>query len=199
MGAYCSGGSASERILLLRRVPRGLCTGFLIRNSLMSVIFLPVILGPEMAMPVFLWAPGVFGSFRWKTPMPIKFLVLGAGFLGGAGGGKCCGSPDPRQGPESPFSGKEGFGVQKTPISPSFCKGSFLSRKPLFCVREHLKIGIFGPKSPFSSPFFQGDGKWGFWAAPPDPPESPETGNPENAIFETKNWTFGGVPSNPFK
>ena len=29
-------------------------------------------------------------------------------------------------------------------------------------------------------------------ATPPDPLQSPETGNPENAIFETKKWTFGG-------
>ena len=30
---------------------------------------------------------------------------------------------------------------------------------------------------------------------PPDPLQSPETGNPENAIFETKTWTFGGGPT----
>ena len=33
----------------------------------MSVIFPPTILGPEMAAPI-LWAPGIFGSFCWKTP-----------------------------------------------------------------------------------------------------------------------------------
>ena len=34
---------------------------------------------------------------------------------------------------------------------------------------------------------------------PPDPLQSPETGNPENTIFETKKWTFGGSPLDPFK
>ena len=44
-------------------------------------------------------------------------------------------SPDHRQGPESPFSGKEGFGVQEPP-SPSALrragKGSFRSKNPHF-------------------------------------------------------------------
>ena len=34
---------------------------------------------------------------------------------------------------------------------------------------------------------------------PPDPLQSPETGNPENTIFETKKWTFEVSPSDPFK
>ena len=35
--------------------------------------------GPEMAAPV-LWAPGILGFFlQEKTPMPIKFLLLGGG------------------------------------------------------------------------------------------------------------------------
>ena len=50
-----------------------------------------VILGPEMAAPI-LWAPGIFCSFCWNIPMPIKFLVLGGGgavgFLQGGGGGE---------------------------------------------------------------------------------------------------------------
>ena len=44
----------------------------------MSVVFLPVILGPEMAAP-FLWAPGIFWFFLLENPMHIKFLVLGGG------------------------------------------------------------------------------------------------------------------------
>ena len=52
---------------------------------LMSVIFPPGILGPEMAAPI-LWPPGNF----WFLLSPIKFLVLGGGlgFLleGGRGG-----------------------------------------------------------------------------------------------------------------
>ena len=60
-------------------------------KSLMSVIFLPAILEPEMAAPI-LWVPGIFGSFCWKTPMPIEFLVLGGvvGFFEGGSGN--CGS-----------------------------------------------------------------------------------------------------------
>ena len=50
----------------------------------MSLIFPPAILGAEMAEPI-AWAPGFFGSFCWKTPMPIKFLVL----RGGGEGVKC--------------------------------------------------------------------------------------------------------------
>ena len=49
----------------------------------MSVIFPPVILGPEMAAPV-LWAPGIFLVLSAGNPMPIKFLV----FFGGGGTAK---------------------------------------------------------------------------------------------------------------
>ena len=64
-----------------------------IREILMSVLFPPATLGPEMAAPI-LWAPGIFGSFCRKTPMPIKFLFLGGGGGGVSGrfqkgGGKC--------------------------------------------------------------------------------------------------------------
>ena len=60
----------------------------------MSAIFLRAILRPEIAAPI-LWAPGIFGSFCWKAPMPIKYLLLakggvGSGFVferGGGGGG----------------------------------------------------------------------------------------------------------------
>ena len=38
----------------------------LIRKSLISVIFPPAFLGPEMAAPI-LWAPGIFWLFCWKT------------------------------------------------------------------------------------------------------------------------------------
>ena len=54
----------------------------------MSMKFPPAILGPEMAAPV-LWAPGIFGSFCWKTPMPIKFPPFrggGRGFFWKGGG-----------------------------------------------------------------------------------------------------------------
>ena len=44
----------------------------------MSVIFPPATLRPEMAVLI-LWAPGVFGSFCWKTPMPTKIPRFGGG------------------------------------------------------------------------------------------------------------------------
>ena len=53
-----------------------------LRKSLMSVIFLPVILRLETAAPIFGPRLAFFGPFCWKSPMPIKFLVLGGG--GGA-------------------------------------------------------------------------------------------------------------------
>ena len=45
-------------------------------------------LGLEMAAPI-LWAPGIFGSFCRKPPLPIKFLVFWGGgilFFGEGGG-----------------------------------------------------------------------------------------------------------------
>ena len=54
----------------------------------MSVIFLPAILGRKW-MRQFYGHLASFGSFCWKTPMPIKILVLGGlgCFWKGAGGG----------------------------------------------------------------------------------------------------------------
>ena len=58
-------------------------SGCRFRENLMSVIFLPPILGPA------LWAPGIFGFLlleNLKTCIPINFLVLGGGlFCWGAG------------------------------------------------------------------------------------------------------------------
>ena len=55
----------------------------------MSAIFPPVILGPEMAVPM-LWAPGILWFFlQEKTLHPIKFLTLGGVFWDLGGGGKC--------------------------------------------------------------------------------------------------------------
>ena len=55
------------------------------RKIIASVIFPHAILGPEMAAPI-LWAPGIFCSFCWKTPMPVKFCVLGVGRVLGFSG-----------------------------------------------------------------------------------------------------------------
>ena len=58
------------------------------RKSVVSIKFPPVILGPEMAAPIYVRL-AFFRSFCWKTPMPIKFFLLGGfwGFLEGGGGG----------------------------------------------------------------------------------------------------------------
>ena len=58
-----------------------------------------------------------------------------------------CDSPDPRQGPESPFPGKEGFGVQKPPFSLALTRpgkgGVFCQKIPIFPVFPCRKKGIF--------------------------------------------------------
>ena len=41
----------------------------------MSIKFPPVILGPEMAVPI-LWAPDIFGFFLLENPHAHKFLLL---------------------------------------------------------------------------------------------------------------------------
>ena len=58
----------------------------MIRKILVSVKFLPAILGPEMAVPI-LWTPGKMRSFCRKKNL--KFLLLGGGggILGLRGGG----------------------------------------------------------------------------------------------------------------
>ena len=84
-------------------------------------------------------------------------------------------SPDPRQGPESPFPGKEGFGVQKLPFPLVLEKGGFCQKIPFFLQGNTSKMGIFGPKTPFSG-LCKGEGKWGFL--------DPET------LFSRK-WGFG--------
>ena len=49
----------------------------------MSIKFLPVILGPEMAAPI-LWAPGIFGLFLLENPHAHKIPPFrgGGGVLG---------------------------------------------------------------------------------------------------------------------
>ena len=56
------------------------------------------------------------------------------------------GFPDPRQGPESPFPEKEGFGVQKPPFPFALMQAgerSFLSENPQFPVAPWRKKGTF--------------------------------------------------------
>ena len=49
---------------------------------MISIKYLPVILGLEMAAPI-LWAPGIFGFFLLENPHAHDFLLLGGG--GGRG------------------------------------------------------------------------------------------------------------------
>ena len=83
------------------------------------------------------------GNFDWGTKnstVPSShqndcmqlFLFLGNSFWD---------SPDPRQGPESQFSGKEGCGVQQPPVPLVLEKGVFLPENPLFSTREHIENG----------------------------------------------------------
>ena len=62
-----------------------------IRKSLMSVIFPPAILGPEMAAPI-LWVPGSFVFFLQENLHAHKIPRFRAGVLGfiGEGGGWKC-------------------------------------------------------------------------------------------------------------
>ena len=58
------------------------------QKSVMSTKFPPVILGPEMAVPI-LWAPGILGFFLLENPHAHKIPPFGCwGFLEG-GGWKC--------------------------------------------------------------------------------------------------------------
>ena len=76
---------------------------------------------------------------------------------------KRCDSPDPRHGPEPPFSGKGGFGVQKPPFPSALTragKGIFRSKNPHFrCVPLQKKVT--------ENSLFQDEGKWGFWTPKP--------------------------------
>ena len=52
--------------------------------------------------------------------------------------------PDPRQGPESPFPGKEGFGVQKLPFPLVLEKEFSVEKIPFFFYKgTHRKWGFF--------------------------------------------------------
>ena len=74
-------------------------------------------------------------------------------------------SPNPRQGPESPFPGKEGFGVHKPPFpvalkkagkgsfrSNPFCMCSLAEKRGFFDRKlpfpEGGEMGVFGPRNP---------------------------------------------------
>ena len=54
----------------------------------MTIIFAPASLGPEMAAPLY-GRLAYFGSFWWKIPMLIKFLIFGGGGSVWKGGWKC--------------------------------------------------------------------------------------------------------------
>ena len=61
---------------------RVFCSALFRKKSLMSVIFPPAILGPEMAARI-LWAPRIFSFFVLENPHAHKILPFGGGgFLG---------------------------------------------------------------------------------------------------------------------
>ena len=63
------------------------------------------------------------------------------------------GFPRPQTGPEPPFSGKEGFGVQKPPLSLVLEKGVFYQKIPFFFLRGNTaEMGIFWPKNSLFQP-----------------------------------------------
>ena len=84
--------------------------------------------------------------------------------------------PWPQTGPESPFSGKEGFGVQKFPFPLSLEKGVFGQKSPLFCKGTQRKWGFLDQKLPFPARV-RAEGNGGL---------DPET------LFSRK-WGFGDV------
>ena len=62
-------------------------TGALVRKSVVSIKFPPVILGPEMAAPI-LWAPGIVGlfllekkSFFRRGGGSANFILMGVGIF----------------------------------------------------------------------------------------------------------------------
>ena len=68
-----------------------------------------------MAAPI-LWAPDIFwGSFCWKTPMPIKFLLLG-------GGGVCWGFLEGRVEVPILFSFRDTKGTPKNFFDKDFAE-----------------------------------------------------------------------------
>ena len=86
-------------------------------------------------------------------------------------------SPDPRQVPESPFPGKEGFGVQKPPFpSPSHGPENGVEKSPFPLCSLAEKRGFFDRKLPFPG--------WGF--------------GPRNPLFQEMGIRalsgVGGIP-----
>ena len=88
---------------------------------------------------------------------------------------QACDSPDPRQGPESPFPGKEDFGVQKTPIPSPLQrveKGVSVQKSPFSMCSLVEKKGILRQKTPFS----RTRGNGGFWTPKPSFPGNGDSG-----------------------
>ena len=110
----------------------------------MSVIFLPATLGPEMAAPI-LWAPGIFGSFCWKTPMPIKFLVL---WGGGWRRGKCQFDFLCARGWDQPFCSLFGAGGKERILFQAACSQAHLETLDLSPPDFRTPTGPHLPREP---------------------------------------------------
>ena len=113
-----------------------------------------------------------YGGQNWKIG---KMTILGWD------------SPDPRQGPASPFPGK----------------GSFLSKNPLFSTRgTHRKWGFLDRKLPFPG-LVRARGNGGFWTPKPSFPgngdSSPCLGSGESQNFGVKKCLLWESPLEPFQ
>ena len=90
-------------------------------------------------------------------------------------GSKAGSSSDGAVGLKSPFSGKEGFGVQKTHF-PSFWKREFSHKKSLFLYKgTHKKWGFLDRKLPFPA-FVRARGNGGLWTPKPSFPGNGDSG-----------------------
>ena len=85
-----------------------------------------------------------------------------------------CDSPDPDR-PQSPFSGKEGFGVQKFPFPLSLEKGVFGQKSPFFCKGTQRKWAFLDQKLPFPARV-RAEGNVGFGTPKPSFPENGDSG-----------------------
>ena len=98
-----------------------------------------------MAAPI-LWAPGIFGFFlQEKTPMPIKFLLLGGGFWAFLEGGVECQFYFYGRGDFSEFGSREwgGFqegGFQIVERAAFFLRVAIIAMEFLLKIDTSLKI-----------------------------------------------------------
>ena len=74
--------TASHKMLTLQALSSSLNAGAAIRKILVSIKFLPAILGPDMAAPI-LWAPGKIAFFLQENLLALQSPWPGTGVLTG--------------------------------------------------------------------------------------------------------------------